>query len=145
MPDHRPEPQLRWHTETVERSPIFVVPGDSSGSGTLKPMGKTWGMRVSGDVDKIGPHRYRCPVHGVFELDVSVAEPPAEVSCNLDSWTPAGTDLEYPTEESCRAAIRAACGRSDADMQLETQRCGDTATWAGSSCAIGIEPGMVTG
>lgn len=125
MPDHRPDPKLRWHTETVTRAPIFVVPGDSSSSSSLKPMGKTWGMRVSGDVDKMVPHEYCCPVHGRFTLRVKASEVPDEAFCTATTLVgvAAGFGTVAPRE----------------------QRCGLTSPWAGSSCAIGIEPGMVTG
>lgn len=116
MPDHRPDPKLRWSTEPVVRAPIFVVPGDSSSSSSsssVKPMGKTWGMRVSGDVDKLVPHEYMCPEHGRFVVEVKASDVPDELPC-----------LQW---------------------QVGDDACYGTATWAGSSCAIGIEPGMVTG
>lgn len=125
MPDHRPHPRLKWHNEMVQRQPIFVVPGESPGSGTLKPMGKTWGMRVSGDVDKLVPHEYCCPVHGRFVVEVKASEVPDAQRCSAVTLVgmAAGFGTELPRQ----------------------QRCGLTSPWAGSSCAIGIEPGMVTG
>jgi hypothetical protein len=119
MPDHRPDPVLRWHDAPVERSPIFVVPGQPVGSSSVVPRGKTWGIRERGDTQKLVQHNYRCPVHGVFELRVSVADVPDEVFCP-DGWT-------------------------DPERWRSREFCGRTAHWAGSSCAIGIESGMVTG
>lgn len=116
MPDHRPNPKLRWHTEMVTRQPIFVVPGESTGSSSVRPMGATWGIRERGDSPalraRLGveprrvPREYACPVHGRFTRDET--EDVEEVACSVE-------------------------------------RCGLTSPWAGSSCAIGIEPGMVTG
>lgn len=124
MPDHRPDPKLRWSTEPVVRAPVFVVPGDSSSSSSVKPMGKTWGMRVSGDVDKLVPHSYRCPVHGVFEQRVPASAVPDDAFCPMS------------------AILR---WRDGDNFHERGDVCGLTSHWAGSSCAIGIEPGMVTG
>lgn len=122
MPDHRPDPKLRWYSEPVTRAPIFVVPGDSSSSAAVKPMGRTWGMRVSGDVDKLVPHEYCCPVHGRFTLRVKASEVPDEAACTYDEsveWGGGCTGCDH--------------------------RCGLTSPWAGAACAIGWEPGTVTG
>jgi hypothetical protein len=124
MPDHRPTPRLRWTTDPVTRQQIFVVPGDSSSNSSVRPMGKTWGMRVSGDTEKLVPHSYRCPVHGVFDLRVPASEVPDEVAC--------------PTVIGTLALL-------SMPPKYVDDYCGLTSLWAGSTCAIGIEPGMVTG
>lgn len=124
MPDHRPHPRLKWHNEMVQRQQIFVVPGDSSGSGTLKPMGKTWGMRVSGDVDKLVPHEYCCPVHGRFTVQVRASDVPDAVECHHEYGNRIATCVP---------------------PRYVPMVCRHRSPWAGSSCAIGIEPGMVTG
>lgn len=123
MPDHRPLPRLRWTSKPVERPPIFVVPGESVGSSSVVPRGKTWGIRERGDTHKLVPHSYRCPVHGVFELRVPVSDVPDEAFCPL---------AETEVLETMPVQIRA-------------RGCGLSSPWAGSTCAIGIEPGMVTG
>lgn len=123
MPDHRPAPRLRWTSERVTRAPIFVVPGESVGSSSVVPRGKTWGIRERGDTHKLVPHSYRCPVHGVFELAVPVSEVPDDVFCTK-------TD---------------SIGRAADFPRTTTEYCGRASPWAGASCAIGLEPGMVTG
>lgn len=115
----RPPPRLRWESKPVERPPIFVVPGESVGSSSVVPRGKTWGIRERGDTHKLVPHSYRCPVHGAFELRVPVSDVPDEAFCTADE------------DFGCKSCGRHTCGRSS--------------PWAGSTCAIGIEPGMVTG
>lgn len=122
MPDHRPDPKLRWYSEPVTRAPIFVVPGDASSNAAVKPMGRTWGMRVSGDVDKLVPHEYCCPVHGRFTLRVKASEVPDEAACNAREEV----DGDWHEQHRFRA-------------------CGLTSPWAGAACAIGWEPGTVTG
>lgn len=155
MPDHRPEPKLRWHTEDVTRAPIFVVPGDARGNGSLKPMGKTWGMRVSGDVDKLVEHVYVCPEHGRFALQVKASEVPDEMPCPsvLDphhDWASERDAAMVRLREGDESALATAQIASDMLMAasvwpIREQRCGLTSPWAGAACAIGIEPGMVTG
>ena len=132
MPDHRPDPKLRWYSEPVTRAPIFVVPGDASSSAAVKPMGRTWGMRVSGDVDKLVPHEYCCPVHGRFTLRVKASDVPDEVFCAM-SVEPALRDVPNMALVSTPAGPRA------------IHVCGLTSPWAGAACAIGWEPGTVTG
>lgn len=122
MPDHRPDPRLRWYSEPVTRAPIFVVPGDSSSNAAVKPMGRTWGMRVSGDVDKLVPHEYCCPVHGRFTLRVKASEVPDEAFCAEEEESP-----------------------WNAGDPRENNACGRASPWAGAACAIGWEPGTVTG
>jgi len=121
MPDHRPHPRLRWHTEDVTRSPIFVVPGASVGHSSVVPRGKTWGIRERGDTGKLVPHSYRCPVHGVFDLRVPVSDVPDEVACTIE------------TEHY------------DGVTRSLVAYCGLTSPWAGSTCAIGVESGTVNG
>lgn len=131
MSDHRPAPRLRWTSERVTRAPIFVVPGESVGSSSVVPRGKTWGIRERGDTGKLVPHSYRCPVHGVFELAVPVSDVPDEVFCGsaetVESWH-MGDD-----------------GTIDFYDLKTGNQCGLAAPWAGAPCAIGLEPGMVTG
>jgi hypothetical protein len=122
MPDRRPPPRLRWTSEPVERPPIFVVPGESVGASSVVQRGKTWGIRERGDTHKLVPHSYRCPVHGVFELRVPLSDVPDEAFCTVD--------------------VESAYNPGD---HRENEYCGLTSPWAGSTCAIGIEPGMVTG
>jgi hypothetical protein len=100
-----------------------VVPGESVGSSSVVPRGKTWGIRERGDTGKLVPHAYRCPVHGVFELRVPVSEVPDEVFCSMVDLI--GCAAEFP--------------------RTTTEHCGRSSPWAGSTCAIGIEPGLVTG
>jgi hypothetical protein len=114
---NRPPPRLRWTSDPVTRPPIFVVPGESVGSSSVVPRGKTWGIRERGDTGKLVPHSYRCPVHGVFELRVPLSDVPDEAAC-LEKMEP-----QFARDFAC----------------------GLTSPWAGSTCAIGIEPGMVTG
>lgn len=133
MPDHRPPPRLRWHTEDVTRSPIFVVPGESTGSSSVAPRGKTWGIRERGDTGKLVLHAYRCPVHGVFDLRVPVSDVPNEVACpeRGQRLVPATQFLSLAEAELVRDKAGHVCGL--------------TSHWAGSSCSIGVEPGQVTG
>jgi len=119
MPDHRPHPRLRWHTEDVTREPIFVVPGASVGHSSVVPRGKTWGIRERGDTGKLVPHSYRCPECGLFEMRVPVSDVPDEVFCPLERLTDDGYAQRFV--------------------------CGFNSPWAGSTCAIGVESGMVTG
>lgn len=126
MPDHRPTPRLRWTSERVVRDPIFVVPGESVGSSSVVQRGKTWGIRERGDTHKLVPHSYRCPVHGCFDLRVPVSEVPDEVACD-GRLTAIDSIGLYET------------------VSQEGKRCGLTSPWAGASCAIGLEPGTVTG
>jgi hypothetical protein len=135
MPDHRPHPRLRWHTEDVTRSPIFVVPGASVGHSSVVPRGKTWGIRERGDTGKLVPHSYRCPVHGVFELRVPVSDVPDEAFCTAE-------DRCVCLEED--PMMRGQCCPVH-DLGRRATHCGLTSPWAGATCAIGIEPGMVTG
>lgn len=139
MPDHRPPPRLRWHNEPVTRQPIFVVPGESVGSSSVVPRGRTWGIRERGDTaalrERLGveprriPREFACPVHGRFVRHET--EDTFEVACVAtltlrDAFCP-------PTPEM------------HARWGTPGDTCGLTSPWAGSSCAIGIEPGMVTG
>jgi len=125
MPDHRPHPRLRWHTEDVTREPIFVVPGASVGSSSVVPRGKTWGIRERGDTGKLVPHSYRCPVHGVFDLRVPVSDVPDEVACTAEL-------MDVPLDVALVAFHPG-------------NYCGYMSPWAGATCAIGVESGMVNG
>lgn len=115
----RPAPRLRWYSDPVTRAPIFVVPGDNVGESSVVPRGKTWGIRERGDTGGQVVHEYCCPVHGRFDARVSRRDVPDEVDCPADCVTDDGYEQIY----SCRRP----------------------SPWAGSACAIGIEPGMVTG
>lgn len=136
MPDHRPTPRMRWYSEPVTRSPIFVVPGESVGSSSVVPRGKTWGIRERGDTaalrERLGveprriPRDFACPVHGRFSRDAE--ESVEEMPCpHLE------TDWIEPSQWVTESAL------------VRWNVCGLTSPWAGSTCAIGIEPGMVTG
>jgi hypothetical protein len=147
----RPPPRLRWESKPVERPPIFVVPGESVGTSSVVPRGKTWGIRERGDTHKLVPHSYRCPVHGVFELRVPLSDVPDEAACTakLDPYT----DWNAERDEALRFGVTEqddwrAVVASTALLAIQTGRpliCGLTSPWAGSTCAIGLEPGMVTG
>jgi len=130
MPDHRPHPRLRWHTEDVTREPIFVVPGASVGHSSVVPRGKTWGIRERGDTGKLVPHSYRCPVHGVFDLRVPVSDVPDEAFCTASEHDGHAEPPCCPTDEPC---------------EWHAVNCGRSSPWAGSTCAIGVEAGMVNG
>ncbi len=137
MPDHRPPPRLRWTNEPVTRAPIFVVPGESVGSSSVVPRGKTWGIRERGDTaalrERLGveprriPREFACPVHGRFV--VVATDDVFEVAC------PADEDYDFTGMSAAEAH----------EIVNQLGYCGLTSPWAGSSCAIGIEPGMVTG
>ncbi len=129
MSDHRPHPKLRWHNEAVVRPQIFVVPGDSTANSSVVPRGKTWGIRTRGDTGGVVAHEYRCPVHGVFTALVSRASVPDEVACQrIESLV-----------------VGYAGMRPHIDALYQDHVCDLPSPWAGSSVAIGIEPGMVTG
>ena len=78
----------RWNPKRVtvqtEVQPKFFVPGERPlSSGAVQPRGKTWGIRVSGDVDKRAPQLYRCPVHGEFTREVPLSDVPDQVTCGV--------------------------------------------------------------
>lgn len=137
MPEHRPAPRLRWTTDPVTRQPIFVVPGDSVGSSSVVPRGKTWGIRERGDSpalrERLGleprliPREYVCPVHGRFTRETD--DETLLVRCESEP------DFDFAGMSAAEACEVSNCLGS----------CGLPSPWSGSSCAIGIEPGMVTG
>lgn len=132
----------RFIDEVVQRKASFFVPGGPKGpSQATERCGYV--LRERGDVDGAVAHEYRCPIHGRFTAMVSRRDVPDEMPCPLISWTPAGTDLEYPTEEAVRSAIREACGGADSEMELETQRCAATAPWSPSTIGVGKSSGEV--
>lgn len=136
---------MKWSEHEKVRPVLFAPTVVHRGVGIVEER-KGYTVRTSGDVDKLVPHEYECPVHGRFAVELPASDVPDELPCNLNSWTPAGTDLEYATEAACRTAIRDACGARDDDMRLETQRCAATSYWCGSSrVGIGISSGEVTG
>lgn len=75
----------RWNpprrTLPTYHAPIFVVPGESTGSSSVTPMGKTWGMRVRGDVDKRAPQTYRCSAGHEFVALMPLSLVADEVPC----------------------------------------------------------------
>ncbi len=118
----------RWNPKRVtvktERAPVFVVPGESRGASSVVPMGKTWGMRVRGDVDKLAPQVYRCPVHGEFIIDLPMSEVRDVVLCRQQLGAVAAVALYQGT------------GQADS-------MCGHASPWAGSPCGIGHAAGEV--
>lgn len=115
----------RWnsklHTVDVVRPPKFFVPsGERTGSSSVEPRGRTWGIRERGDVGGTVRHSYRCPVHGLFDVDVARADVPDFVMC--------------------RAAVHG--GQLHGTMERD-QYCLSPAPWAGSFCGQGHAAGEV--
>lgn len=94
-----------------------------------RPLGRVSG--VGGSVI----HAYRCPLHGLIDVEVPRRDVPDVVSCPEQSWNVIGEDKEYPTFEL------ASQGRM---VSLSAQRCGDDAYWAGSFCGQGKSAGDVS-
>jgi hypothetical protein len=69
---------LKQAREASERSALEPRPPPG-----VEPRGKTWGIRRRGDLEGKVKHAYRCPVHGVFELEVSRSNVPDEVDCPM--------------------------------------------------------------
>lgn len=101
------------------------------------PRGKTWGIRERGDTqalrERLGleprliPREYVCPVHGRFTRETD--DEATWVACEVEP------DFDFAGMSAAEACEVSNCLGS----------CGLPSPWAGSSCAIGIEPGMVTG
>lgn len=132
----------RWNPKRVTiATPKFLrLVMTSTQQGTVEPMGKTWGMRVRGDVDKLAPQLYRCPVHGEFVREVPMSRVPDVLPCDLESWSPPGSDKEYATREDAEAVCLEA-GYQPGQARLETHRCAADSPWAGSPCGIGHAAG----
>jgi hypothetical protein len=111
--------------------------------GAVEPRGKTWGIRERGDLHKLAPQTYRCPVHGDFVVEVPLSAVPDVVPCHLYSWSVAGGDKEYASQEEAAEFALAAGYYPDQVGALETQRCAEDSPWAGSSCGIGVSSGEV--
>lgn len=139
--DHGYTPRLR--TVDVEHPHIHVVPGEHADDSAVIPRGKTWGIRVRGDVDGRVRHSYVCPVHGQFDAMVSRASVPDAVPCELISWSLSGGDKKYATRDDAGEAALQAGIDPESDASYESQRCDATSSWAGSLCGIGISSGYV--
>lgn len=132
---------MTW-SPTQTRKHVECTPMDTRGPKRLwgAPAGVV--QRHRGDTGRLVKHDYLCPVHGRFELEVPASDVPDEVPCTLDSWSVAGFSEEYPTREAVAEALRARCIGVD-EVRLETQRCGDTATWSPSTFGIWVSAGEV--
>jgi hypothetical protein len=100
-------------------------------------------IRERGAIDGMVTHQYRCPLHGVFDRRVPRSDVPDEVACSLLSYSVGMGDMEYATMADARQAALDA-GYADPDVaSYQSQRCGDTAPWAGSQAGQGHSSGEV--
>jgi hypothetical protein len=125
----------RWNPKWVSRPvarelKVFVPDGAPPASSTVEPRGKTWGIRRRGDVDGQVKHAYRCPVHGVFELEVSRSDVPDAVPCPM--YDVVHVDSAILVDGTCESTWR-----------VTGNACTNAAPWAGSSCGIGHAAGEV--
>lgn len=125
-------PVDRWNpklvTTTTEHPRKFVVPsGEAPTSSAVVPRGKTWGIRERGDLEGTVVHAYRCPVHGVVDVEVLRARVPDEIVC----------PVEFSLSRDERGVY--VMGFEHRDFV-----CGEMATWAGSFCGQGVASGEVT-
>lgn len=98
-------------------------------------------VRERGALEGTVVHAYRCPVHGLVDVRVPRAEVPDVVPCPLVSWSLPGGDKEYATREEV-VELGRTLGYSDNELNnLESQRCADDCTWAGSQCGQGWAAG----
>lgn len=108
-----------------ERNTVFVPGGAPSGSSSVEPRGKTWGIRRRGDTEGTVVHAYRCPVHGLVDVRVPRSHVPDDVPCpEVDNVG------HYCSDPPCLD-----CDRGG------VQECVETATWAGSQCGQGWAAG----
>lgn len=105
-------------------APSERLPPDPVQAPAVEPRGKTWGIRVRGDVSKRAPQVYRCPVHGEFTVEVPLDAVPDEAWCRkvIDS-------------EIIETAEGAVVSRG--------HMCGMASPWSGSPCGIGHAAGEV--
>lgn len=81
-------------------------------------------MRQPGSADRDVPRTYHCPVHGLFNAEIS-GPAPDELPCPLTSWSVPGGDKEYASQEEAEVVAQAA-GYYPGRASFETQRCADT-------------------
>lgn len=106
--------------------PARIVMTESQ-QGTVEPRGKTWGIRVRGDVSKVAPQTYRCPVHGDFVVEVPLSAVPDEQMC-----------------QAVETRVVGYGGMLGGDELYRDYLCGHASSWAGtSSCGIGHAAGEV--
>lgn len=110
---------MKWSEHEKVRPVLFAPTVVHRGVGVVEER-KGYTVRTSGDVDKLVPHEYECPVHGRFTVEVKASDVPDEERCPVEAETPEACD----------------CGCS----------CSLASPWCGSSqVGIGISSGEVTG
>lgn len=73
--------KFRFVDEPVQRPIRVYQPGDAP----AEPQLRGWTVRERGDTSGVVTHSYRCPVHGLFDVEVQRSAVPDEVLCTHKS------------------------------------------------------------
>lgn len=135
---------MTWST----RQPRLVTtstPLDTRGPKRLwgEPAGLV--QRDRGDVGRLVRHDYRCPVHGVFELEVSSQDVPDEVACTMVHEPPTIATLAPWHREQDGSEIWVSEHGIEFRVRHGNVLCGLTSPWSPSRVGIWKSAGEVTG
>lgn len=136
---------MKWSEHEKVRPVLFAPTVVHRGVGVVEER-KGYTVRTSGDVDKLVPHEYECPVHGRFVVEVKASDVPDRSQCTaeLDPYVDWLTAYNAAVEARDVAAAAVAANALQRLAFSRPARCGLSSYWCGSSkVGIGISSGEV--